>query len=125
MACKVAARHLMDDVLEAVVALESDNNSRVAAAAIWAARRIVASAASARERALKNASQCYRALTTDRRISGSLRRALPAPSGAADRAQPESGVVRGPCLGGALHGFCAFESPLDGVGKDSVLAAEA
>ena len=40
MACKVAARHVMDDVLDDVVALEHDGNARVAAAAERAARRI-------------------------------------------------------------------------------------
>lgn len=40
MACKVAARHLMDDLVDEVVALESDSNPRVAAAATRAVRRI-------------------------------------------------------------------------------------
>ena len=47
MACKVAARHVMDEILEAVVALESDDNRRVAEAATRAARRIAATPSSA------------------------------------------------------------------------------
>jgi hypothetical protein len=47
MACKVAARHLMDELIDEVAALESDRNPRVAAAATRAVRRVAASAAAA------------------------------------------------------------------------------
>lgn len=43
MACKVAARHLIDDVVDELVALESDRTPRVAAAAARAVRRIATS----------------------------------------------------------------------------------
>jgi hypothetical protein len=40
MACKVAARYLMDDVVDEVAALQSDGSARVAVAASRAVRRI-------------------------------------------------------------------------------------
>lgn len=43
MACKVAARHRVDDVIDEVVALELDDSPRVAAAATRAVRQIAAS----------------------------------------------------------------------------------
>ena len=43
MACKVAARHRVDDVIDEVVALEFDDSPRVAAAATRAVRQIAAS----------------------------------------------------------------------------------
>ena len=43
MACKVAARHLLDEVIDDVVPLETDGNPRVAIAATRAARLIASS----------------------------------------------------------------------------------
>lgn len=42
MACKVAARHRMADVVDAVILLQGDQNARVSFAATRAARRILA-----------------------------------------------------------------------------------